>query len=164
VVKIGAACEQYMMNSNTDKIFVEHPGEKYLHLCRSVDEFVAAGIKYPKAFNLAEPESLKTRLLYACQNRLEVKKEPICIEILATPGLLKTNYITVDESDLDTPVPAIIKSVRTEILGGNTAEVVGKQGNLVKVIVNGFDVNDNDISEETILVESKYVKVFYKMP
>jgi hypothetical protein len=26
------------------------------------------------------------------------------------------------------------------------------------------DVNDNDISKETILVESKYVKVFYVMP
>lgn len=166
VIKIGESCERYMIDSSSDdpKVRSQTFNENYIRLCRSVDEFVAAGIRYSKAFKNANSQTLKSRALHVCQDYKVFRDEPICTEILATPGLAKDYYLAVDELDYETPVPVTINSVPTMIVSGYSVKILGKKGNSVKVNLSGPDIDGNDVSEKTAWVELKFVKTNLTLP
>ncbi|WP_373546884.1 hypothetical protein [Chamaesiphon sp.] len=163
VVKIGEGCEQYMIDASSKDPNVTRnaftAGEEYVTLCRSVDEFVAAGVKHPKAFKTADPEMLKNRLLNVCQDLPQYKKEPICVETLAAPKLTKLAHLSVDDSGSETPVPVTIDGVSVMVQGGYFVNVLETKVNLVKVELRGRDVDGNDLSYKVGWVDPKFVKV-----
>jgi hypothetical protein len=168
-VEISEKCEQYLKDTANDlrnkQFLIESRSKNFAWNCRSVSEFVAASIKY-NTYKMDNPNSLKTRALSYCQGYVEIKNKPICTEILATPGLIKENYLGIKFDDYYTPVPVTINSVKTMIPAGQTVKILARSADstMFKVELGGSDVKDNDVSGKIALVKSNYVQTDLSLP